>query len=322
MTGRGQLLKISNLSKSYRVTAGLIPRLLGDIKAVDGVSLDILEGEVLGLVGESGCGKSTLGKTILRLEEPTSGEITFQGVDVLSLNKRELHTLRGKIQIVFQDPDSSLDPRMTVGDSVEEALIVQGVSNAQERQQRVARLMEKVGLEADFAERYPHEFSGGQRQRIGIARALAMDPLLIIADEPVSALDVSVQAQVLTLMMDIKDDYGLSYMFVSHDLAVVKYIADRVAVMYMGQIVELADKMELFKEPLHPYTQALLSAIASLRTGGGKILLSGDMPSPLKPPAGCRFHTRCHRVMEVCPRLGPAFKEVAPGHYAACHLYP
>jgi oligopeptide/dipeptide ABC transporter ATP-binding protein len=212
---------------------------------------------------------------------------------------------------------------MTVGDSIEEALIVQGVSGSQERGTRVARLMEKVGLEADFAERYPHEFSGGQRQRIGIARALAMDPRLIIADEPVSALDVSVQAQVLNLMMDIKDDYGLSYMFVSHDLAVVKYIADRVAVMYMGQIVELADKRELFRAPLHPYTQALLSAIASLRPGGrGKILLNGDMPSPLKPPAGCRFHTRCHRVMEICPQVEPAFREVVPGHYAACHLYP
>ena len=213
----------------------MIPRPLGEIKAVDGVSLDIIEGEVLGLVGESGCGKSTLGKTILRLEEPTGGEITFQGTDVLSLNKKELRTLRGKIQIVFQDPDSSLDPRMTVGDSIEEALIVHGIRDADERSQRVARLMEKVGLEADFVERYPHEFSGGQRQRIGIARALAMNPRLIIADEPVSALDVSVQAQILNLMMDIKDDDGLAYMFVSHDLAVVKYIADRVAVMYLGQ---------------------------------------------------------------------------------------
>ncbi|MCX5996606.1 MAG: ATP-binding cassette domain-containing protein [Chloroflexi bacterium] len=323
MINKVPLLQIKNLKKYYRVTAGLIPRPLGEIKAVDGVSLDIIEGEVLGLVGESGCGKSTLGKAILRLEEPTSGQISFQGTDVLSLNKWDLRTLRGKIQIVFQDPDSSLDPRMPVGDSIGEALIVHGVSGAGERGRRVARLMEKVGLEAGFAERYPHEFSGGQRQRIGIARALAMDPRLIIADEPVSALDVSVQAQVLNLMMDIKDEDGLAYMFVSHDLAVVKYIADRVAVMYMGQIVELADKEELFLNPLHPYTEALLSAVAGLRRGGGsRILLSGDMPSPLKPPAGCRFHTRCHRVMEICRAAEPAFREVVPGHYAACHLYP
>jgi len=242
MINKVPLLQIKNLKKYYRVTAGLIPRPLGEIKAVDGVSLDIIEGEVLGLVGESGCGKSTLGKAILRLEEPTGGQISFQGTDVLSLNKRDLRTLRGKIQIVLQDPDSSLDPRMPVGDSIGEALIVHGGSGAGERGRRVARLMEKVGLEAGFAERYQHECSGGQRQRIGIARALAMDPRLIIADEPVSALDVSVQAQVLNLMMDIKDADGLSYMFVSHDLAVVKYIADRVGVMHMGQIGELADK--------------------------------------------------------------------------------
>ena len=323
MIEKGPLLKINNLKKYYRVTVGLIPRPLGEIKAVDGVSLEIIEGEVLGLVGESGCGKSTLGKAILRLEEPTGGDISFQGTDVLAMNKRELRTLRGKIQIVFQDPDSSLDPRMTVGDSIGEALIVHGVSDASERGHRVARLMEKVGLEADFVERYPHEFSGGQRQRIGIARALAMDPRLIIADEPVSALDVSVQAQVLNLMMDIQDDDGLSYMFVSHDLAIVKYIADRVAVMYLGKIVELTDKAELFRNPLHPYTEALLSAVAGVRpAGGGRILLSGDMPSPLNPPSGCRFHTRCHRVIQVCPSVEPAFREVAPGHYAACHLYP
>ena len=320
---RSPLLKIKNLKKYYSVTAGLIPRPLGEIKAVDGVSLDIIEGEVLGLVGESGCGKSTLGKAILRLEEPTGGEITFQGTDVLSLNKKELRTFRGQIQIVFQDPDSSLDPRMTVGDSIGEALIVHGIKDADERSQRVARLMEKVGLEADFMERYPHEFSGGQRQRIGIARALAMNPRLIIADEPVSALDVSVQAQILNLMMDIKDDDGLAYMFVSHDLAVVKYIADRVAVMYMGQIVELTDKAELFQNPLHPYTEALLSAVAGLRPGGGgRILLNGDVPSPLNPPAGCRFHTRCHRVMDICPQAEPVFREIVTGHYAACHLYP
>ncbi len=317
-----QILQVRGLKKYFRVISGLIPRLSGEIKAVDGVSLAIGEGEVLGLVGESGCGKSTLGKTIMRLEEPTSGEIIFNGVDVVKLKKKDLQAMRGKLQIVFQDPDSSLDPRMTVGGSIEEALIVHGVQDPAERNDRVAGLMEKVGLEAGFVDRYPHEFSGGQKQRIGIARALAMDPQLIIADEPVSALDVSVQAQILNLMMDIKDRDGLAYMFVSHDLSVVKYISDRVAVMYLGKIVELADKREFFQNPLHPYTEALLSAIASLRPASKeRILLKGDVPSPLNPPAGCRFHTRCHRVMAICPHSEPEFREVAPGHYVACHLY-
>jgi len=316
------LLQVKDLKKYYRVTAGLMSRLSGDIRAVDGVSLSIDRGEVLGLVGESGCGKSTLGKTILRLEEPTAGEINFNGVDVIKLNKRDLRDLRGKMQIVFQDPDSSLDPRMAVGGSIGEALIIHGISDPAEREERVARLLEKVGLEAGFYERYPHEFSGGQKQRIGIARALAMDPQLIIADEPVSALDVSVQAQILNLMMDIRDKDGLAYMFVSHDLSVVKYLSDRVAVMYLGKIVETADKEEFFRDPLHPYTEALLSAIASLRPDGrSRILLAGDVPSPLDPPAGCRFHTRCRRVMPVCAKLEPEVTQSAPGHYVACHLY-
>lgn len=316
------LLKVSGLRKYYRVTAGLIPRLVGEIKAVDGISLEIKQGEVLGLVGESGCGKSTLGKAILRLEEPDEGSISFDGRDVLAMERHELRMLRGKLQLIFQDPDSSLDPRMSAGDSIGEALSIHGVSDIAERQQRIGALMERVGLEAGFAGRYPHEFSGGQKQRIGIARALAMDPRLIIADEPVSALDVSVQAQILNLMMDIRDRDGLAYMFVSHDLSVVKYISDRVAVMYLGKLVEMAGKAGIFHRPLHPYTEALLSAVAGLRTGDvERILLKGDVPTPLKPPPGCRFHTRCHRVLSICHQVEPEFREVGPGHYTACHLY-
>ncbi|MFA5400072.1 MAG: oligopeptide/dipeptide ABC transporter ATP-binding protein [Dehalococcoidia bacterium] len=318
----GAMLEVNNLKKYYRITGGLISRSIGEIRAVDGVSLTVNKGEVLGLVGESGCGKSTLGKTILRLEEPTSGEIRFNGVDVVGLNRHSLRELRGKMQIVFQDPDSSLDPRMTVGSSIAEALIVHGISDPAEMEDRVARLLEKVGLEADFGERYPHEFSGGQKQRIGIARALAMDPQLIIADEPVSALDVSVQAQILNLMMDIRDRDGLAYIFVSHDLSVVRYLSDRVAVMYLGRIVETADKAEFFRNPLHPYTEALLSAIAGLRPEGGeRILLTGDVPSPLNPPAGCRFHTRCRRVMPVCSQIEPELHQITRGHPVSCHLY-
>lgn len=321
MKGR-VMLEVNNLKKYYRVTGGLMSRSIGEIRAVDGVSLAVGMGEVLGLVGESGCGKSTLGKTILRLEEPTAGEIKFNDVDVVRLNRRHLRELRGKMQIVFQDPDSSLDPRMTVGDSIAEALVVHGISGSAELDDRVARLLEKVGLESDFGERYPHEFSGGQKQRIGIARALAMDPQLIIADEPVSALDVSVQAQILNLMMDIRERDGLAYIFVSHDLSVVRYLSDRVAVMYLGKIVEMADKTEFFRNPLHPYTEALLSAIASLRPAGrDRILLTGDLPSPLNPPPGCRFHTRCHRVMPVCSQVEPELAQIAPGHMVSCHLY-
>lgn len=316
------LLSVRNLKKYYRVTAGLIPRHIGDIKAVDGVSLDIQQGEVLGLVGESGCGKSTLGRTIMRLEEPTGGDIYFNDADVTRMDRDGLRRLRGKMQIVFQDPDSSLDPRMTVGDAIEEALIIHDVKEPSVRVAKVQSLLERVGLEAGFAERYPHEFSGGQRQRIGIARALAMDPQLIIADEPVSALDVSVQAQVLNLLMDIRDKDGLTYLFISHDLSVVKYISNKVAVMYLGKIVEVADREEFFRNPLHPYTEALLSAIPSLRPKDKKrILLKGDVPSPLNPPSGCNFHTRCHRVMPVCSQQEPRLNEVAPGHGVACHLY-
>lgn len=316
------ILRVNNLKKYYHVTGGLIPKPVADIKAVDGVSFYIDQGEVLGLVGESGCGKSTLAKTILRLEEPTEGQIIFFGEDIIGLSRRNLRRLRGKMQIVFQDPDASLDPRMTVGGSIEEAFIIQGIRNTRERSEKVAWLLEKVGLEADFAERYPHEFSGGQKQRIGIARALAMDPRLIIADEPVSALDVSVQAQILNLMMDIKDRDGLTYLFISHDLSIIKYVSDRVAVMYLGKIIEVAAKHEFFANPAHPYSEALLSAVGQIGIERKeRIILKGDMPSPISPPSGCRFHTRCHKLLPVCDRKEPELREIASGHYVACHLY-
>jgi len=316
------LLEIRNLEKYYPVTAGLLSQHIGDIKAVDGVSFNIKEGEVLGLVGESGCGKSTLGKTILRLEEPTSGEILYKGIDITKLDKRGLRELRREIQIIFQDPDASLDPRMTVGDSICEPLVIHNIADAKERMEKVAELMEQVGLEAGQASHYPHEFSGGQKQRIGIARALAVSPKLIIADEPVSALDVSVQAQVLNLMMDIQEEFGLAYLFIAHDLSVIKHMAHRMAVMYLGKIVELANKDEIFENPLHPYTEALLSAVSSLRAKGKKrILLHGDVPSPLNPPPGCHFHPRCHRVLPMCHQKEPQLVEISPEHFVACHLY-
>ena len=318
----GAILQITDLKKYYSVTAGLIPRKLGEVRAVDGVSLTIRRGEVFGLVGESGCGKSTLGKTIMRLEEPTSGRILLNGVDIVALTRKELRGVRSSVQIVFQDPDSSLDPRMTVGDSIEEALIVHGVESFKERSDRVAALMQKVGLEPEFRERYPHEFSGGQKQRIGIARALAVNPKLVIADEPVSALDVSVQAQILNLLIDIKDTDGLSYIFVSHDLSVVKYISDRVGVMYLGKIMEIAEKAEFFRNPLLPYSEALLSAITSLHPSGKeRIIIKGDVPSPLHMPSGCRYNTRCHRVMPICSQVEPPLIKQSPGHFVACHLY-
>jgi oligopeptide transport system ATP-binding protein len=317
-----KFLKIRNLKKYYPVTAGLLSRHIGDIKAVDGVTFDISEREIIGLVGESGCGKSTLGKTIPRLEEPTSGEILYKGTDVTKLDKKGLRKLRGEIQIIFQDPDASLDPRMTVGDSICEPLIIHNIGDEKKRMDRVVELMEQVGLEARQANLYPHEFSGGQKQRIGIARALAMNPKLIIADEPVSALDVSIQAQILNLMMDIQERLGLAYLFIAHDLSVIKHMAHRIAVMYLGKIVELADKKDLFENPMHPYTEALLSAVPSFKSKDkGRILLRGDVPSPLNPPAGCHFHPRCHRVMPICNQQEPELAEVSEGHFVACHLY-
>jgi oligopeptide/dipeptide ABC transporter ATP-binding protein len=317
-----KLLQIRNLKKYYPVTAGLFSRHIGDIKAVDGVSFDIAEREILGLVGESGCGKSTLGKTIPRLEELTSGEILYRGSDIAKLDKKGLRELRKEIQIIFQDPDASLDPRMTVGDSICEPLIIHNIGDEKKRMERVDELMEQVGLEARQANLYPHEFSGGQKQRIGIARALAMNPKLIIADEPVSALDVSIQAQILNLMMDIQERFGLAYLFIAHDLSVIKHMAHRVAVMYLGKIVELASNKETFDNPLHPYTEALLSAVPSFKPKDkDRILLRGDVPSPLNPPSGCHFHPRCHRILPICNQQEPELAEVSEGHFVACHLY-
>ncbi len=316
------LLEVRNLRKYYEVTTGLLSKRAGYIKAVDGVSFNIAEREILGMVGESGCGKSTLGRTILRLEEPTAGEILYKGTDISKLDKAKLRELRKEVQIILQDPDASLDPRMTVGDSICEPLIVHNVGNEKERTQRIAALMEQVGLEARQADQYPHEFSGGQKQRIGIARALAINPKLIVADEPVSALDVSIQAQILNLMMDIQEKFGLAYLFIAHDLSVIRHMAHRVAVMYLGKIVELTSKQELFENPLHPYTEALLSAAPSFKSKHKKrIPLQGDVPSPLNPPLGCHFHPRCHRVMPICSQQEPNLVEISPGHLTSCHLH-
>lgn len=317
-----ELLDVRDLKKYYPVTAGFLSRHIGDIRAVDGVSFHVREHEILGLVGESGCGKSTLGRTILRLEEPTSGEVLYGGTDIAKLGKRELRELRKEMQIILQDPDASLDPRMTVGDSICEPLTIHNIGDEKERTERVAELMEQVGLEAAQATHHPHEFSGGQKQRVGIARALAINPKLIIADEPVSALDVSIQAQILNLMMDIQQEFGLAYLFIAHDLSVIKHMAHRVAVMYLGKIAELASKPELFQNPLHPYTEALLSAVPSVKPKGKeRILLHGDVPSPLNPPPGCHFHPRCHRVLPVCRTKEPVLSQISDGHFVSCHLY-
>jgi len=317
-----KLLEIKDLKKYYPVTAGMFSHHTGDIKAVDGVTFDINQREIIGLVGESGCGKSTLGRTIPRVEEPTAGKIVYRGTDVTGLDQKGLRELRREIQLIFQDPDASLDPRMTVGDSVCEPLIIHNFGNEKKRAHRVAELMEQVGLETGQAGMYPHELSGGQKQRIGIARALAMNPRLIIADEPVSALDVSIQAQILNLMMDIHEKFGLAYLFIAHDLSVIRHMAHRVAIMYLGKIVELADKNELFQNPLHPYTEALLSAVPSFKPKDkNRILLRGDVPSPLNPPPGCHFHPRCHRVLPICSQVEPQLIELTEGHFVSCLLY-
>lgn len=316
------LLEVIDLKKYYPVTSGLLFRHIGEVKAVDGVSFSIKEGETLGLVGESGCGKSTLGRTILRLEEPTGGKILYQGVDITHLDKEGLRRLRREIQMIFQDPHASLDPRLTVGDSIGEALAIWGSQDESERLKQVTRLLERVGLEAELAIHYPHELSGGQKQRVGIARALTLNPKLIIADEPVSALDVSIQAQILNLMLDLQEEFSLTYLFIAHDLSVIRYLSHRIAVMYLGRIVELADKKEMFDHPGHPYTEALLSAVISVKAPRkDRILLPGDIPSPLNPPPGCRFHTRCHRRLPVCAWEEPRLKEISLGHFVACHLY-
>jgi len=317
-----KLLRIIDLKKYYPVTAGIFSRHVGDVKAVDDVTFDISEGEIIGLVGESGCGKSTLGKTIPRLEEPTGGKILYRNADVTGLDKKGLRELRREIQIIFQDPDASLDPRMSVGNSIREPLVIHNIGDEKKRTHRVFELMEQVGLEAKQADLYPHEFSGGQKQRVGIARALAMNPRLIIADEPVSALDVSIQAQILNLMMDIQEKFGLAYLFIAHDLSVIRHMAHRVAIMYLGKIVELSNKNELYENPLHPYTEALLSAVPSLKhKDKARILLHGEVPSPLNPPSGCHFHPRCHRVFSICSQVEPELTELSQGRFVSCHLY-
>lgn len=317
------LLEVKNLKKYYPITRGLLGRHVGDVRAVDGVSLFVREKEALGLVGESGCGKSSLGRTILRLEEPTSGQILFQGKDITGLRSGALKGFRSEAQMIFQDPQSSLDPRMMAGDSVGEALLIHGVKDEEERWKKVGQLLEKVGLEAEHAWRYPHEFSGGQKQRIGIARALAVNPKLIVADEPVSALDVSIQAQILNLLSDLQGDFGLSYIFIAHDLAVVRHISHRIAVMYLGRVVELCESKMLFDSHLHPYTEALLSSVPvpDPHIKKTRILLKGDVPSAANIPHGCRFHPRCHKRFEPCDTVEPHLFEYQPGHWVECLLY-
>ncbi len=316
------LLEVRDLIKHFPIRRGLFGREAGQVRAVDGVSFDVRQGEVLGLVGESGCGKTTTGRCILRLIEPDSGTVRFDGRDITRLPRRELRPLRRQMQVIFQDPYSSLNPRLTVGSMLGEALAIHGLARGAKARTRVAELLDLVGLSPDHARRYPHEFSGGQRQRIGVARALAVEPRLIVADEPVSALDVSIQAQIVNLLQELQRKMGLTYLFVAHDLSVVEHISDRVAVMVLGRIVELAGAEALYRAPRHPYTLSLLSAIPvpDPERRRSRIVLKGDVPSPAHPPTGCHFHPRCPIARERCSREEPALREVAPGHVSACHF--
>lgn len=325
-TSSDNILEVRGLKKYFPIKAGLLQKHVGDVKAVDDLNFYIKKGETLGLVGESGCGKSTTGRTIIRLYEPTEGNIIFKGRDIATMSESELRkTVRKDIQMVFQDPFATLNPRKTLRSILKEPYNTHNLFTKKEREEKVQELLAKVGLDPSFINRYPHEFSGGQRQRIGIARALALNPELIIADEAVSALDVSIQAQIINLMQDLQKEMGLSYIFISHDLSVVRHISDRVGVMYLGRMMELASKEDLYSEPLHPYTQALLSAVPSTRRKGQvkreRIVLKGELPSPANPPTGCVFHTRCPAAMDVCKQIVPQFKEVKPDHFVACHLY-
>ena len=326
--GQGEvLLSVQNLKMHFPITRGIIlQRQVGSIKAVDGITFDLMRGETLGLVGESGCGKSTTGRAILQLYEPTAGEVVFEGQDLTDINSGELRRMRRRMQMIFQDPYASLNPRMTVGSIVGEPLEVHKIGGSRrEQQQRVQELLEIVGLNPYFINRYPHEFSGGQRQRIGVARALAVNPSFIVCDEPISALDVSIQAQVINLLEDLQSEMGLTYLFIAHDLSVVRHISDRIAVMYLGKIVELADREVLYENPLHPYTQALLSAVPipdpQVEKKRQRIILEGDVPSPAEPPTGCNFNTRCPQVMDICRQYEPSFTDVGDGHRVACFLY-
>jgi oligopeptide/dipeptide ABC transporter ATP-binding protein len=316
------LLDVQNVFTYYPIRAGILQRVVAEVKAVDDVSFTVNRGETVGLVGESGCGKTTIGRTILRLQKATKGKVYFDGEDVFEADVGRMKQLRKDMQIVFQDPYSSLDPRLPVGESIGEGLVIHGVGNRREREEKVMAMIEKVGLNPYHAKRYPHEFSGGQRQRIGIARALILDPRFIVADEPVSALDVSIQSQVLNLMKDLQKEFGLTYLFIAHNLSVVEHISDRVGVMYLGKLVELAGRDEFFANPRHPYSKALMSAIPipNPRLKRERVILTGDVPSPINPPTGCRFHTRCPVVVDQCKVDEPAFREVVPGHFVACHL--
>jgi len=318
------LLEVKNLKKHFPVKKGFLKKKEQYVRAVDGVSFKIYQGETLGLVGESGCGKSTTGRMLLKLIESTEGEIFFQGKDITKMTEDEIRPLRKDIQMIFQDPYASLNPRMTVGEIIAEPLIVHGMNkDSEDMKKRIHELLNMVGLSSYHSVRYPHEFSGGQRQRIGIARALAVQPKLIVADEPVSALDVSIQSQVLNLMQDLQKELELTYLFIAHDLSVVEHISDRVGVMYLGKLIEIADKDTIYEKPLHPYTQALLSAvpIPNPRIKKERIILEGSIPSPLNPPSGCTFHTRCKHAKEICKKVVPEFKEVEPNHFTSCHLY-
>jgi oligopeptide transport system ATP-binding protein len=326
--GDGQpLLDVQNLVMHFPLTQGIIfQRKVGAVQAVDGISFSVKRGETLGLVGESGCGKSTTGRAILQLYKPTEGNVIFNGRDLTKLDSTEMRKMRRHLQMIFQDPYASLNPRMTVGNIISEPMQIHKLVPKAERTQRVQELLQTVGLNPYFANRYPHEFSGGQRQRIGIARALAANPDFIVCDEPVSALDVSIQAQIVNLLEDLQDQFGLTYLFIAHDLSVVRHISNRVAVMYLGKMVEMANRNDLYDDPLHPYTKALLSAVPIpdpvIEKRRERIILSGDVPSPINPPTGCHFHTRCPYVMDVCRVVDPNFADQGNGHFVACHLYP
>jgi len=319
------LVQVKKLKKYFPINRGLIiQRQVGAIKAVDDVSFDIYHGETLGLVGETGSGKTTIGRTVLRIYEPTGGQVIFDGVNVFDLNEKEMRKIRARMQMIFQDPYASLNPRMTVGSIISAPLDVHGFGSRKQKNERIDNLLDLVGLNPEFVNRYPHEFSGGQRQRIGIARALAVNPDLVVCDEPISSLDVSIQAQVVNLLEELQERLGLTYLFIAHDLSMVRHISDRIAVMYLGKIVELADRDEIYLRPLHPYTQALMSAVPvpdpDIAQDRRRVILEGDLPSPAHPPVGCNFNTRCPFVKEICYQVDPEFVEVKPEHWAACHL--